>query len=220
MFKIERSSDIAQKQQSKHSGRSIVQKSSTSTTSNDAVELTASTASVIAPLSNHLTVLAQALAAAMALETDLRYHLSWAYGAYLNMVPCRLGMNEALDTAVDALVTTHVGFSCSRKISMESLAKYSRALGALRKCLDDPDLAVASETLCAVSLLLITQVRSLRVICKITNQPLRDIRVCKLPYSINGQATLKAQPEFSRPAGASSPKMPLRACFCYHCAGP
>jgi len=136
------------------------------------------------------------------------------------MVPCRLCMNEAVDTAVDALVTTHMGFSCSREISMESLAKYSRALGALRKCLDDPDLAVASETLCAVSLLLIIQVRSLRVICNIMNQSLRGIRVCKLPYSINGQATLKAQPEFSRPASASRPKMTLRACFCYHCAGP
>lgn len=169
MFKIECSSDIAQKQQSRHSGRCIVQKSSTSTTSNNAVELTASTASVTAPLSNHLTVLAQALAAAMARETDLRYHLSWAYGAYPNMVPCRLGMNEALDNAIDALVVTHMGFSCSREISMESLAKYSRALAALRKCLDDPDLAVASETLCAVSLLLIIQVGSLRVICNIMN---------------------------------------------------
>lgn len=77
------------------------------------------------------------------------------------MVPCRLGINGALDAAVDALVTTHMGFSCSREISVESLVKYSRALGALRKCLDDPILAVASETLCAVSLLLIIQVGSL-----------------------------------------------------------
>ncbi|KAL4929208.1 uncharacterized protein BDV17DRAFT_281485 [Aspergillus undulatus] len=109
------------------------------------------------PPSNPLTVLTKAFIAAMAPETDLRYNLKWAYSGYLGMVPARLGANEALNTAVDALVTTHRDFACHREVTVKSLTKYSQALGALRRCLDDPLQAGTSETLCAVTLLLIVQ---------------------------------------------------------------
>ncbi|KAL2831299.1 hypothetical protein BJY01DRAFT_226708 [Aspergillus pseudoustus] len=106
--------------------------------------------------SNKITLLGQALADAIKTK-DLRYNLLWAYGGYLLAVPARLGVNEALDTAVDALVTSHRTFSSRKEITVASLTKYSRALTALRSCLDDPKTASSSETLCAVSLLLVIQ---------------------------------------------------------------
>ncbi|OJJ58306.1 hypothetical protein ASPSYDRAFT_1047757 [Aspergillus sydowii CBS 593.65] len=106
---------------------------------------------------NNATLLGQGMVAAMKPQTSLRYNLMWAYGGYLTLVPRRLGLNEALDTAVDALVTTHASFSSCKEITVKSLTKYSKALGALRRCLDDPVTAGSSETLCAVSVLLLVQ---------------------------------------------------------------
>ncbi|KAL3449866.1 hypothetical protein BJX65DRAFT_32321 [Aspergillus insuetus] len=106
--------------------------------------------------SNHTTLLGQALGDAI-FTKDLRYNLLWAYGGYLLAVPSRLGVNEALDMAVDALVTAHRTFSSRKEITVTSLTKYSRALTALRSCLDNPKTASSSETLCAVSLLLVIQ---------------------------------------------------------------
>ncbi|KKK21013.1 hypothetical protein ARAM_005093 [Aspergillus rambellii] len=111
----------------------------------------------VAP-SNAVTLLAQALVATIRPATDLRYNLMWAYGDYLTLVPAHLGFNEALDAAVDALVTTHATFSSRKEVTVASLMKYSRALSALRGCLDNPRKAGTSETLCAVSLLLLVQV--------------------------------------------------------------
>lgn len=107
---------------------------------------------------NHAMLLGQGLVAAMKPQTSLRYNLMWAYGGYLTLVPRRLGLNEALDTAVDALVTTHASFSSCKEVTIRSLTKYSEALGALRRCLDDPITASSSETLCAVTVLLLVQV--------------------------------------------------------------
>ncbi|KAL4943852.1 hypothetical protein BDV06DRAFT_210699 [Aspergillus oleicola] len=112
---------------------------------------------IMNPPSSHITALTQALVTAITPETDLRYNLKWAYSGYLGMVPSRLGTNDALDTAVDALVTTHRALACQREVTVKSLSKYSQALGALRRCLDDPLQASTSETLCAVTLLLIVQ---------------------------------------------------------------
>ncbi|KAL4781106.1 hypothetical protein BJX76DRAFT_336100 [Aspergillus varians] len=106
---------------------------------------------------NSVTLLGQGLVAAIKPQTSLRYNLMWAYGGYLVLIPQRLGLNEALDTAVDALVTTHATFASCKEVTVSSLTKYSQALGALRRCLDNPVTASASETLCAVSVLLLVQ---------------------------------------------------------------
>jgi hypothetical protein len=103
-------------------------------------------------------LLGQRLVAAIKPQTDLRYNLAWAFGGYLVRIPQRLGVNEALDAAVDALVTAHQTFAACKEITVSSLTKYSRALSALRRCLDDPLTAGTSETLCAVSVLLLVQV--------------------------------------------------------------
>ncbi|KAL2826428.1 hypothetical protein BDW59DRAFT_145166 [Aspergillus cavernicola] len=106
---------------------------------------------------NNADLLGRALLAASNPGVDIRYSLSWTYGGYLLLVPRRLGINEGLDATVDALVTTHAEFSSRKDVTITSLKKYSRALNAVRKCLDNPLKAGTSETLCAVSLLLLVQ---------------------------------------------------------------
>ena len=91
--------------------------------------------------------------------TDFRYNLLLTYGIFLQDVPKRLGINEALDASVAALVTAHAG-ACSRRgeVSPRAISKYSHAMTTLRTCLDQPVKARAAETLCAVMILLICQV--------------------------------------------------------------
>ena len=90
----------------------------------------------------------------------VKYNLAWTFGAYLDEVPARLGTNEALDRAADALLAALGRFSGSDvNVSPVLLEKYALALAALRKCLDDPVKAKASETLCAVMLLITCHVR-------------------------------------------------------------
>ncbi|KAL5333131.1 hypothetical protein BJX70DRAFT_78845 [Aspergillus crustosus] len=107
--------------------------------------------------SNSVTLLAQSLTSAMGKKTDVTYNLGWAYGGYLALIPQRLGVNRALDTAVDALVTAHRSFASQKVVTVSALSKYSQALGALRMCLDNPRTASSSETLCAVMVLLSVQ---------------------------------------------------------------
>ncbi|KAL4967582.1 Zn(II)2Cys6 transcription factor domain-containing protein [Aspergillus stella-maris] len=102
-------------------------------------------------------LLGQGLVAAITPQTSLRYNLMWAYGGYLMLVPRRLGLNDALDTAIDALISTHQTYASCKEVTATSLTKYSNALGALRRCLSNPATASSSETLCAVSVLLVVQ---------------------------------------------------------------
>lgn len=76
---------------------------------------------------------------------------------FVEDVPRRLGSNEALDRAADALITAHASFCTRQPVRAEALAKYSHALKTLRVYLDDPLQASASSTLCAVMILLICQ---------------------------------------------------------------
>ncbi|KAF2185308.1 hypothetical protein K469DRAFT_726837 [Zopfia rhizophila CBS 207.26] len=107
--------------------------------------------------SNELTLMANAFIETISKSTDLRFNLAWTYGFFLDDVPRRLGTNEALDASVMALVDAHSNFCSYRGVTTSVLIKYSRALNKLRVCLDDPIKACASETLCAVMLLLICQ---------------------------------------------------------------
>jgi hypothetical protein len=109
--------------------------------------------------SSRTTLLTQALVGKLKAADDLRYHLSWTYGGFIEDIPKRLGVNEALDASVDALISTHssLGSYARGFTSSESLAKYSHALNALILYLDDPNKARTVETLCAVMILLICQ---------------------------------------------------------------
>lgn len=107
--------------------------------------------------SNSTTLLMNSFVGAIKRSTDLRYNMWWSSGIFLEDVPRRLGSNEALDRAVDAVTTAHAGFCTRQPVSTEALAKYSYALKTLRVYLDDPLQASASSTLCAVMILLVCQ---------------------------------------------------------------
>ena len=111
---------------------------------------------------NSLTRLTSAFAKKIDSTVDIRVQLPWNFGPFLEEVPRRLGTNEALDAASDALITAYTGF-CAGEVapSPEVLGKHSRALNSLRRCLDDPVKAHSSETLCAIMMLLIHQVRGM-----------------------------------------------------------
>ena len=115
-------------------------------------------ASVPASPASQLTVLANGLINAIKWSTDLRFNLVWSYGTFLTEIPSRLGNNEALDTAVEALVAAHSTACCLRKPTTGNLVSYSKALNKLKSCLDNPAQATSAETLAAVMLLLICQV--------------------------------------------------------------
>ena len=112
--------------------------------------------------SNGLTRLSLAFVCNVDPSIDINVQLVWNFGAFLREVPRRLGTNEALDAASDALVTAYTWYTSSsvgyRIPDTEALTKHSLALNALRNCLDDPVKAHSSETLCAIMLLQICQV--------------------------------------------------------------
>lgn len=113
---------------------------------------------------NAQTLLTNALIDKLKPSADLRYHLSWTYGGYLEDIPKRLGRSDALDAAVDALVYAHSHYASGRKeLCPEVLRRYSHAIATLRISLDDPLQARTANTLCAVTLLLLCHVCHRRV---------------------------------------------------------
>lgn len=112
--------------------------------------------------SNETSALAAALVQAVKPETSWRFNMAYTYGGFIALIPQRLGRNAALDASVAALTEAHLDFCNHQPASRSVLSKYSRALTKLRMCLDDPQIATQSDTLCAVMLLLITQVSRLR----------------------------------------------------------
>ncbi|CAG7984541.1 unnamed protein product [Penicillium olsonii] len=106
---------------------------------------------------NKTTFLTGSFVGAIKRTNDLRYNLWWSFGIFLEEVPRRIGSNEALDRAVDALAASHASFCSRRSISVEALSKYSSALRTLRVYLDDSIQATSSNTLCAVMVLLLCQ---------------------------------------------------------------
>jgi hypothetical protein len=107
---------------------------------------------------NAVTLLASSFLETIKPSTNLKFNLLWSYGSFLDDIPRRLGTNEALDTSVAALVCAHPDLCSRRKVTIEALNKYSRALKTLRMYLDTPAMACTTETLCAVMLLLMCQV--------------------------------------------------------------
>lgn len=108
-------------------------------------------------MSTEISLLTNRFAQIIKRNTDLKYNVWWSFGTFLEDVPRRLGTNEALDRAIDVLTTSHADVCNKRMGSVEALTKYSAALRTLRVYLDDPHHAQDSSTLCAVMVLLITQ---------------------------------------------------------------
>ena len=111
-------------------------------------------------LSNKTTSLTSALIGRIEEVIDIRFQLPWNFGGYLRQIPRRLGTSAALDTASDALVASHRDLCMGRRLepNAEVLDKQTRALAVLRNDLGDDVKARSSETLCAIMVLMITQV--------------------------------------------------------------
>ena len=107
--------------------------------------------------SSQTTLLTQSLVQHLEASHDLRYHLSWVYGGFIEDIPRRMGSNEALDAAVMALMSAHSSLALHRGTPpvtcSDSLSKYSHALKTLRIYLDDPIKAREAETLEAFRIL-------------------------------------------------------------------
>ena len=111
-------------------------------------------------LANKLTRLISAFVSNIDESANINIQLPWNFGPFLSDVPRRLGANEALDAASEALVTSYTHFiTGNAEANSDVLTKHSMALGALRRTLDDPVRAHSSETLCSTMILLIVQVR-------------------------------------------------------------
>ncbi|KAL8652272.1 MAG: hypothetical protein Q9226_004341 [Calogaya cf. arnoldii] len=110
-------------------------------------------------LSNKTTSLTSALIGRIEEAVDIRFQLPWNFGGYLRQIPRRLGTSPALDAASDALVASHRDFCTGRQLEpdAEVLNKQTRALALLRNELGDDVKARSSETLCAIMVLMITQ---------------------------------------------------------------
>lgn len=89
--------------------------------------------------------------------TDLRYDLSY-FGGFLKEIPRRLGSNAALDASVNALACVFPSLYTHQK-SPDMYKRYGHALKTLRISLSDPEKAYNSNTLCAIYLIEICQVR-------------------------------------------------------------
>lgn len=93
--------------------------------------------------------------------TDVRYDITY-YGAFLRDTPRRLGSSVALDASVKAVVTACPYFR-HQNFSPDAYMEYCNSLRALRESLNDPVEARSPNTLCAVYLITICQVRHLRL---------------------------------------------------------
>ena len=113
--------------------------------------------------SNDLTRLTSAFVSNIDSSIDIKIQLPWNFGPFLEEVPKRLGSNMALDAASETLVAAYSRF-CTGNIGPDNtvLLKYQRTLSALRHCLTDPVKAHSSESLCAIMILLMIQVRVFR----------------------------------------------------------
>ena len=110
-------------------------------------------------LSNSTTRLVSAFVVGIDPSADIRFQLAWNFGVFIEDVPRRLGANEALDAASDAIVTAYTRYRAGYVHNHPVvLLKHSRALAALGRGLDTPAVAHSSETLCAMMLLMTCQV--------------------------------------------------------------
>lgn len=106
--------------------------------------------------STDTSIMAAAFVAAFQVA-DIRYAMAY-YGPFLRDIPRRLGNSPVLDSAVRALSTAYP-FLHTGSYTPNVLFLYGQSLRALRKCLNNPAEARSPNTLCAVYLIIICQVK-------------------------------------------------------------
>jgi hypothetical protein len=113
--------------------------------------------------SNESTMIMNAFCSALGIK-DARYDLG-VYGAFMQDIPRRLGTNAALDASVRATTSVFRSVRC-RTQTVESLEDYGKALVVLGTTLNDPVEANTANTLCAMYLMMVCQVRSRFRVCR------------------------------------------------------
>jgi hypothetical protein len=120
--------------------------------------------------------LARALIAAT--TTGSVGHRMSVFGPFIQEVPARIGHNAALDSAVAVLVNVHTALVYKKTADeIVSPELYIRAIKTLQSCLEDPQLGMSPNTLCASVLLGLVEVSSADVSsCNrtYTARPLQD----------------------------------------------
>lgn len=106
--------------------------------------------------STDTSIMAAAFVAAFQVA-DIRYAIAY-YGPFLRDIPRRLGDSTVLDSAVRALSTASP-FLHTGSYPPNVLFLYGQSLRALRECLNNPTEARSPNTLCAVYLIIICQVK-------------------------------------------------------------
>lgn len=112
--------------------------------------------------SNDTTHLRQALVARLNNPYDCRYDPTFRFGPFLFAVPRRLGINPCLDAATEALLARHTEVALRQDqtvLHAPAVRAYNHALSELRRVLDEPGKAASFETLCAILILTMCQVR-------------------------------------------------------------
>lgn len=86
-------------------------------------------------------------------------HRMSVFGPFINEVPSRIGHNAALDSAVAVLVDAHRSL-VHKKMASEILNPhlYLKAIKTLQLCLEDRDIGMSANTLCASVLLSLVEV--------------------------------------------------------------
>ncbi|CAE6997816.1 hypothetical protein PTNB73_04139 [Pyrenophora teres f. teres] len=96
--------------------------------------------------------LARALIAAT--TTGSTGHRMSVFGPFIQEVPARIGHNSALDAAVAVLVNVHTSLVYKKTANeIVSPELYIRAIKTLQSCLEDPQVGMSANTLCASVLL-------------------------------------------------------------------
>lgn len=113
--------------------------------------------------SNEATMTMSAFCSALGIK-DARYDLG-VYGAFMKDIPRRLGTNAALDASVRATTSVFHAVQC-RTQTVESLEDYGKALVVLGTTLNDPVQARTANTLCAMYLMMVCQVRRQFCLCR------------------------------------------------------
>ena len=115
-------------------------------------------AAILPAPSSDVTIIANAFISALEatpFQTQMPY-----YGNFPQHIPRRLGHNDGLDSAVCALTSALPALSGNPPTST-TFRKYGKALRHLRVCLSNPTEMHSPETLCAMYLIMVTQVSSL-----------------------------------------------------------
>ena len=111
-------------------------------------------------LSNSLTLLTASFVEGLSDGTSIKSGLVQNFGPFLQLVPKYLGRNESLDAASEALVACWSSYRTTKRAAPDtaSLRKYSKALEKLRNCLASEQKACETETLCAIMMIMTTEV--------------------------------------------------------------